>query len=49
MGLEAIALRELAAQWFLRDGKEHPLKTIGCVAAIFVLVAFTAWQTFFKA
>jgi hypothetical protein len=33
------------AQWALKDGKEHPLKAVGYVAAIIVFVASAAWHT----
>jgi hypothetical protein len=31
-------------QWFLKDGKEHPLKAIGYVAAMVVFVGAVSWQ-----
>jgi len=35
------------AQRFLKDGKEHPLKAIGCVAAVFVFVPLIILRMFF--
>ena len=32
------------AQWSLKDGNEHPLKAVGCVAAIAVFAISAAWQ-----
>src|SRR5581483_8914405 len=36
-------------QWFLKDGKVHPLRAVGYVAAAFVLVAVMTWQAIFDA
>jgi hypothetical protein len=36
-------------QWFLKEGKEHPLKAIGYVAAVVVFVAAVAWRAVFGA
>jgi hypothetical protein len=36
------------AQWFLKDGKEHPLDAIGLVAGIIVFGLAVVWQVFFK-
>jgi len=35
-------------QWFLKDGKEHPLKAVGYVAAVIVFVSTAGWQIIFK-
>jgi hypothetical protein len=35
-------------QWALRDGKEHPLKAVGIVAATFVLLLTAGWQIISK-
>jgi hypothetical protein len=32
------------AQWALKDGKEHPLKVVGYVAAAIVFFVFVGWQ-----
>jgi hypothetical protein len=37
------------AQWFLKDGKEHPLKAIGYVAAVVVFLGTVAGRAVFKA
>jgi hypothetical protein len=37
------------AQWFLKEGKEHPLKAIGCVAAVVVLLGTVAGRAVFSA
>ena len=37
------------AQWFLKEGKEHPLKAIGYVAAIVVFLATVAARAVFSA
>ena len=34
-------------QWFLRDGKEHPLKAIGYVAAVVVFIGTVAARAVF--
>jgi hypothetical protein len=36
-------------QWFLKDGKEHPLEAIGLVASVIVFGLAVVWQVFFKA
>jgi hypothetical protein len=36
------------AQWFLKDGKEHPLDAVGYVAACIVFLSVVACQMFFK-
>jgi hypothetical protein len=36
-------------QWFLKEGKEHPLKAIGYVAAVVVFLGTVAGQAFVKA
>jgi hypothetical protein len=36
------------ARWLLKDGKEHPLKAIGCVAAIFVFAIAAGRQLIFQ-
>ena len=35
-------------QWFLKDGKEHPLEAIGMVASVIVFSLAVVWQVFFK-
>jgi hypothetical protein len=32
-------------QWFLNEGNEHPLRAIGCVAAVVVFGVVIAWRT----
>jgi hypothetical protein len=41
-----VAVRNL--QWFLKDGKEHPLEAIGLVASVIVFSLAFVWQVFFK-
>jgi hypothetical protein len=36
-------------QWFLKEGKEHPFKAIGYVAAIVVFLGTVAWRAVFSA
>lgn len=36
-------------QWLLKEGKDHPLKAIGYVAAIVVFLGTVAWQANFSA
>jgi hypothetical protein len=36
------------AQWFLKDGKDHPLDAVGCIAALIVFGSVAAWQVFFR-
>jgi hypothetical protein len=36
-------------QWFLKEGKEHPLKAIGCVAAVVVFLGTVAARAVFSA
>jgi len=33
------------AQWALNEGNKHPLKAVGCVAAVAVFVVAAGWQT----
>jgi hypothetical protein len=35
-------------QWFLKDGKEHPLEAIGMVASVIVFGAAVVWRVFFQ-
>jgi hypothetical protein len=37
------------AQWFLKDGKDHPLDAIGCVAGAIVFALVVVWQWWFRA
>jgi len=37
------------AQWFFKDGKDHPLEAIGLVAGVIVFVLAVMWQVFCKA
>ena len=37
------------AQWFLKDGKEHPLKAVGCVAAVAVFSLVALWRMIINA
>jgi len=37
------------AQWFLKEGKEHPLKAIGYVAAVVVFLGTVAARAVFSA
>jgi len=37
------------AQWLLKEGKEHPLKAIGCVAAVVVFLGTVAGRAVFSA
>jgi hypothetical protein len=41
-----VAVRK--AQWFFKDGKDHPLEAIGLVASVIVFALAVAWQVFFK-
>ena len=36
-------------QWFLKEGKEHPLKAIGYVAAVVVFLGTVAGRAVFRA
>jgi hypothetical protein len=36
------------AQWFFKDGKDHPLEAIGLVASAIVFGLAVVWQVFFK-
>ena len=36
-------------QWFLKEGKEHPLKAIGYVAAVVVFLGTVAGRAVFSA
>jgi hypothetical protein len=42
-----IAVRK--AQWFFKDGKDHPLEAIGLIASVIVFALAVVWQVFFKA
>jgi hypothetical protein len=42
----SVAVRK--AQWFLKDGKDHPLDAVGYVAAAIVFAVLVVWQVFFK-
>jgi hypothetical protein len=35
-------------QWFLKDGKDHPLEAVGYVASVAVFVGAAVWQFAFK-
>lgn len=37
------------AQWTLKEGEEHPLRAVGCVAAVIVFALAAIWQVIFKA
>lgn len=37
------------AQWFLKEGKDHPLKAIGCVAAVVVFLGTVAGRAILSA
>jgi len=39
----------LRTQWFLKEGKEHPLKAIGYVAAVIVFIGTVAGRAVFSA
>jgi hypothetical protein len=57
LGLGIVGIRALSplssavnkAQWALADGNKHPLKAVGCVAAIVVFALAFVWQILFKA
>ena len=35
-------------QWFLKDGKQHPLEAVGYIAGIAVFLIVAGWQLFFR-